>query len=99
MRKLITVTITGDITFANAIIEGDGFRLLPVDGNQWKGKHFVNIEAPLVEIRSIVKGAYLAKYKVVTTINGIPQDYDGLVKSSDRFTYAGKDFLLSDFNI
>lgn len=99
MRRKITVTIEGDLSLAQAVAEGIAMDIKPKSATKWQGSKMIEITPPLIQVVSIVKGPFLAKYTVTTKINGIEKKYEERSKSSDVFSVEKKEYLPSEFKL
>ena len=99
MKKKVTITIEGDLTLTQAIAEGIAMDIKPKSDTKWEGSKIIDISGPFIEVRSIIKGPYLTKVSVTTKINGKEKQYDTYSKSSNMFSYDGRDYIFSDFNL
>lgn len=99
MKKKVMITIEGDLTLAQAIAEGIAMDIKPKSDTKWEGSKMIDIVGPFVEIRSIIKGPYLTKVLITIKINGKENKYESYSKNSHMFSYDGRDYTLSDFNM
>lgn len=99
MRKKVTITIEGGLALAQSIVEGISMDIKPKSGNKWSGSKMIEFSPPFIEMRCVIKGPELAKAEVKTKINGIEKSFTTYSKSSRMFTYDGRDYIPSDFNL